>query len=73
MAIRYEVDSTAVRIYDTNDVCFVEQLFHPDGRDWNGTKEMEDWAKDFVANHGKTPAPSPIIIPDTKTIIDLGE
>lgn len=71
--MRYETDSSGLRVFDDNGVCFLYQPTHPEGRNWDGTKEMEDWAKDFVANHGKTPAPSPIIIPDTKTIIDLGE
>lgn len=58
MAIRYEIDSQAVRVFDENGVCFIYQPHHPEMRDWAGKSEMEDWAKEFVANFGK-PVPKP--------------
>lgn len=48
--MRYSIDDEGVKIFDDNDMCFVNQPFHPNIRPWESDDEKIQWAESVIYN-----------------------
>jgi hypothetical protein len=48
--MRYSIDDEGVKIFDDNDICFVNQPFHPSIRQWEDDNEKQEWAESVIYN-----------------------
>ncbi len=48
--MRYEIQENTLRVFNDEGLNFLVQPHHPNGRPWHNYTEIEDWAKEYMAN-----------------------